>query len=100
MADLSKLKKRGTLGAPPDASEASPNLSAPETAPPTQEPIAEPKRRDARHARRTNRTIPFATRVSQEFDTRFRDAAERDGLMLAELLERALDAYEREQSAS
>lgn len=93
MADLSKLKKRGTLGTPPGEDEASQNLAAPEAAPAK----AETPRRDARSARRTNRTLAFATRVSPEFDNRFRDVAARDGLMLAELLERALDAYERSQ---
>jgi len=46
--------------------------------------------------RRTNRTLPFATRVSPEFDDRLRDVAERDGLKLVEVLEKALDAYERQ----
>ena len=45
--------------------------------------------------RRTNRTVAFATRVSPEFDNRVRNIAERDGLMLVEVLERALDAYEK-----
>lgn len=97
MADLSKLKKRGTLGSPPTEDEASPNLSAPEVAPPAPAEPARP-RRDGRSARRTNRTLPFATRVSQEFDNRIRDIAERDGLLLVELLERAIEAYEREHS--
>lgn len=96
MADLSKLKKRGTLGAPPSQEEASANLQAPEVAP---RPAAEPEapRRDGRRLRRTNRNVAFATRVSPEFDTRIRDIAERDGLLLVEVLERALDAYERER---
>ena len=102
MADLSKLKQaRRSLGVPPPIEEASPNLSAPEIAPlpssveiPT-EPV--PRRRDARALRRTNRTLPFATRVSPEFDSRLRDIAERDGLKLVELLERALDAYEAQR---
>ena len=38
--------------------------------------------------------MPFATRISPEFDERLRDIAERDGLLLVEVLERALDAYE------
>ena len=49
---------------------------------------------DARSARRTGRTIQFATRVSLEFDERLRAIAERESLMLVEVLERALDAYE------
>jgi hypothetical protein len=98
MADLSKLKKRGTLGAPPGEDEASPNLAAPEVAPPTPAPEPAKARRDGRSARRTNRTLPFATRVSQQFDDRIRDIAERDGLLLVELLERAIEAYERERA--
>lgn len=104
MADLSKMR-RGSLGTPPPADEASPNLSAPEIAPaPTPAPtaLAEPERqvdaprarRDGRSMRKTHRTIAFATRVSPEFDDRLRDIAERDNLKLVEILERALDAYE------
>jgi len=99
MADVSKLKQvRRSLGAPPSIEEASLNLRAPEIAP-LSTPVdggagAGQRRRDARAMRRTNRTLPFATRVSPEFDNRLRDIAEREGLKLVELLERALDAYE------
>jgi hypothetical protein len=100
MADLSKLKRRGTLGAPPSSSEASSNLEAPEMVPPAVDPVTsatgEVRRvRDGRSARRTGRTIQFATRVSAAFDERFRTIAERDGLLHVELLEKALDAYDR-----
>ncbi|ASN03475.1 hypothetical protein ABQW55_022850 (plasmid) [Xanthomonas citri pv. malvacearum] len=115
MADVSKLKgkaRASTLGAPPSLDEASNNLTAPEVAPaapmpapvraaaPAPGPAASDgyQRRDARAARRTGRTLPFATRVSQEFDQQMRDIAERDGLKLAELLELALAAYEAQQS--
>lgn len=93
MANVSKLKNK--LGTPPTLDEASPNLNAPELAPvaPPSAPVAK-VRRDGRSARRTNRTMPFATRVSPEFDERLRDIAERDGLLLVELLELALSAYE------
>jgi hypothetical protein len=108
MADMSKLKRRGSLGAPPPVEEASPNLQAPETAPapaaespPQLPPALSPTQvgqktpaRDGRSARRTGRTLQFATRVSPEFDQRLRDIAERDRLLLVEVLERALDAYE------
>ena len=117
MADFGKIR-RGSLGAPPPIEEASQNLQAPEVAPIAPEPpqpIPEPPRsepappalpssqlqpetprarRDGRTLRRTNRTIAFATRVSAEWDDRIRDIAERDGLKLVEVLERALDAYE------
>ena len=112
MADLSKLKRRGTLGAPPPPAEASTNLNAPEIAPPPPPPqretvasvpessppspvVGEGRRsRDGRSARRTGRTIQFATRVTPEFDERFRAVAERDGLLHVELLEKSLAAYE------
>ena len=115
MVDMSKVKRRGSLGAPPPAEEASPNLKAPETAPapvlsagPQAAPVtmaakppdgapefaAEAYPRDGRSARRTGRTLQFATRVSPEFDRRLRTIADRDRLLLVEVLERALDAYE------
>lgn len=111
MADLSKLKRRGTLGAPPPPVEASTNLDAPEIAPlpasaavldhPLVLPAAEKGRRvrDGRSARRTGRTIQFATRVTPEFDERFRTIAERDGLLHVELLEKSLAAYEKSHQA-
>src|ERR1044071_3054078 len=110
MADMRKLRRRASLGAPPPADEASPNLQAPETAPAPAaslavSPVPRPAfssiqagqrtlARDGRSARRTGRTLQFATRVSPEFDQRWRDIAERDRLLLVEVLERALDAYE------
>lgn len=105
MADLTKLKRKGSLGAPPPIAEASTNLDAPELAPLIQsDPLprqSAPQRREGEHgqdgrsARRTGRTLQFATRVSPEFDARVRALAARDGLLLVEVLERALDAYER-----
>jgi hypothetical protein len=100
MADLSKLKKGRGLGAPPSLSEASPNLAAPEVAP-TPPPVSEPKhimarKIDGRTLRKTNRTVAFATRVTENFDYRVREIAESKGLKIVEVLEAALDAYERE----
>jgi hypothetical protein len=103
MADLAKLKRKSTLGVPPPITEASANLDAPEHAPPaavtSQEPPQSATRgraggRDGRSARRTGRTLQFATRVSPEFDTRLRAIADREGRLLVEVLERALDVYE------
>ncbi len=106
MADLTKLKRRSSLGEPPSPAEASPNLEAPETAPvpPVRRMTVVPApalragegvpRRDGRSARRSGRTLQFATRVSPEFDTRLRAVAERDGKLLVEVLEDALEAYE------
>jgi hypothetical protein len=98
MADLSKLKKGRGLGSPPSLSEASPNLAAPEVAP-TPLPVSEPKyarKVDGRTLRKTNRTVAFATRVTENFDHRVREIAENKGLKIVEVLEAALDAYERE----
>ena len=113
MADFQKIRRR-SLGSPPSIEEASQNLQAPEVAPVARDPAPSVQetatsaplqllataveqsraRRDGRTLRRTNRTIAFATRVSADFDNRIRDIAERDGLKLVEILERALDAYE------
>ena len=103
MADLSKLKRRNTLGTPPTPEEASENLAAPEIAP-THLRVASLSsapaalrgqgRIDGRTLRKTGRTVQFATRVSLEFDDRLRRLAQRDGLKLVEVLERALDVYE------
>lgn len=109
MADLTKLKRRSSLGAPPPLAEASPNLDAPEIAPPLEPPVVRrmavmrpsaarvgegAPRRDGRSARRSGRTLQFATRVSPEFDSRLRSIAERDRKLLVEVLEEALEAYE------
>ena len=106
MADLSKLKRKSSLGEPPPLTEASANLDAPEIAPQAVAPSAQARRpvfqakgenatKDGRSARRTGRTVQFATRVSLQFDERVREIAQREGLLLVEVLERALDAYEK-----
>ena len=92
MVDVSKLKRRSTLPPPPAIDEASPNLQAPEHAPAA--PRHAKPRLDGRSLRRSNRTVQFATRVSAEFDERIRTIAQRDNLLLVEILEKALDAYE------
>jgi hypothetical protein len=118
MADLSKLKRRNTLGAPPPLEEASRNLSAPEIAPVLERPASppdtpvlpsrragstgrvkevghpQPTRIDGRGLRKTGRTLQLSTRVSWEFDEKLRNIAQRDGLKLVEVLEKGLDAYE------
>lgn len=114
MADLSKLKRNSTLGSPPSLDEASRNLQSPEVAPLGKIPTAvvappstqteklgdfarvEPAQRlDGRTLRRSGRTLTFATKVTPEFDSRLREIAQRDGLLFVEVLERALDAYEK-----
>ncbi len=116
MADASKLKglRRSGLGVPPSADEARTDLAPPPVsdAQPTPQ-IGQPAsgvatvvqtspsmlserggRLDGRTMRRSGRTVQFATRVSPEFDGRVRQIALRDGMLLVEVLERALDAYE------
>ena len=98
MANVSKLQKssqRSTLGEPPTLEEASANLAQPEAAPATRKRVM-----DGRTARRTNRTIQFATRVTPEWDERIRTVAQRDGLLLVEVLEQALDCYESTREPS
>ena len=110
MADVSKLRRRSTLGNPPPPDEASPNLGQPEAAPSDEAspnlaaseaaPATHRRVIDGRTARRTNRTIQFATRVTPEWDERIRTIAQRDGLLLVEVLEKALDCYEAARKTS
>jgi hypothetical protein len=93
-ADISKLMKK-RLGPPPPIEEASNNLAAPEVAPVDSAPVSPARREDGRTLRRTGRTIQFSTRVSQKFDDEFRAIAKAEHILLAELLERALDAYKQ-----
>ena len=114
MADFSNLKRRRTLGAPPPPAEASTNLGSPEAL------AIEPRDRsgeipmsafgsserapegriDGRSMRRTNRVVQFATRVTPEFDQRVRAIAMEEGLLIVEVLEKALNAYERQRLSS
>jgi hypothetical protein len=119
VADASKLRqvRRTGLGIPPPPDEARTDLrpdlvetfprhSSPESGNPadrpnpTIEPAGSPVRIDGRTLRRSGRTIQFATRVSPEFDVRIRTIAQRDGLLIVEVLERALAAYERAQGGT
>ena len=108
MADASKLRqnRRPGLGVPPSLQEAkdlSPESAAaglPATPvaaaalmPPTPPIPAAASRIDGRSLRRSGRTIQFATRVSPDFDMRVRSLAQREGLLLVEILEKALEAY-------
>lgn len=101
MADVSKLKRK-TLGAPPPMEEASTNLHALEAVPVVHVAAASSdliQRMDGRSARRTNRTLQFATRVRPEWDAELRALAQRDGLLLVEVLERALELYKKQQAS-
>ncbi|EBE8217078.1 hypothetical protein LK820_004251 [Salmonella enterica] len=127
MADASKLKNRTrkNLGNPPGPEEVATSLNSPEVAPAAVVPDAAEQsvpvppassvpetttpattqvnnsapyiRRDGRSARKTYRIIPFATRVTPEFDNEIRDIAEREGIKLVEVLENALIAYKAQK---
>jgi hypothetical protein len=105
MANLAKIKRRSKLGVPPSFEEASENLTAPEIMPlvaiiPSSPALLDglpgsgEGRIDGRSLRKTGRTVQFATRVSPEYDNRFRSIAARDKLEFCVLLEKCLDAYE------
>jgi hypothetical protein len=111
MADFSNLKKPATgsrLGSPP--TESIPVADTPENTPaPASADISKstPKskavdavststrdaRIDGRSLRRSSRVVQFATRVTPEFDQEIRAIAQRDGLMIVEVLEKALAIY-------
>ncbi len=111
MADFKNIRRQRTLGAPPPLEEASLNLTAPEVAP-FNLPAPMPTKRDeasttstrrtpdGRSRRRSGRTVQFATRVSLEFDVKLRQIADRDDLLLVEVMEKALDLYEASPSRS
>ena len=52
---------------------------------------------DGRTLRRSGRTEQFATRVTTEFKDRIHEIAEEDGVLLVEVLEEALKAYEEKR---
>ena len=99
MADASQLK-RG-LGTPPARDEARTDL-VPQPAPAAERarrPVADTTQRiDARTLRRSGRTVHFATKVTPDFDYRVRQIAADTGKMLTEILEEALEAWEREHA--
>lgn len=56
----------------------------------------EPARIDGRSLRRTGRTIGFSTKVSPDFENRLKLYAAKHKLLIVEVLERALDALEKQ----
>jgi hypothetical protein len=58
--------------------------------------IASGEKVDGRTLKATGRNQQFATRVTKEWHDKVKAIAERDGLMLVEVLERALEAYEQQ----
>jgi len=100
MANFQKLKNRNKLGKPPAETAAGDNLAAPETAPPANEPYQESGANvDGRTLRASGRTEPFATRVTPGVRKRYKLIAMRDDITMGELLEKALDSYEKLQES-
>ncbi len=78
--------KKKRLGVPPALEDVSGTLEAPEHAPAAPERKARAK---------TGRIVQFGTKVTPEFDERFRGIAFRAKLKHSELLEEMLEAYEK-----
>lgn len=93
MADFTALRGKSTLGPVPTKDEATNNIHASETAPAPKLVPIQPTRVDGRSLRRSGRTVQLATRVTPEFDRELRATADREGILIVELLERALQAY-------
>jgi hypothetical protein len=82
MVDMSKIKNR--LGSPPEAQDVKGNLRQPE---------GETFIADGRSLRATGRTAQLATRVKPETLQLLRQLAAREGITMAEVIEKALDMY-------
>ena len=90
MSKLAALKAKKT---PSAASKIDENLTAGNLA---NALSGEGETQPIRKARKkTNRTIPFATRVSEEFDNEFRRTAFENKLKHAELMEKMLELYKK-----
>jgi hypothetical protein len=82
MVDVSKIK--GRLGSPPESGAVKGNLRQPEEL---------PEISDGRSLRATGRTAQMATRIKPETLRLLRQMAARDGITMAEVIERALELY-------
>ena len=97
MVDASALKRsKKTRIAPPPPDEVGQNTQT-NTPPP---PAAPYPPRAGNIGRRSDRTLQLNLRVSPAFDTKLREIAAREGRTFAEVLERALVAYEASALAS
>lgn len=76
----------------PDALSASPSVPVARA---SLEPGTDAGDVDGRTLRATGRTHPFATRIRMETHKQMKRLAHAEGITIAELLERAIDAYAR-----
>jgi hypothetical protein len=86
MADFSKIKKKTRFGDIPKPDDSN-NLRAPEVAP------VEETLKKAR--RKTGRTEPFSTRVTEAFSEEFRRVGFERKLKKVELLEECFECYKQ-----
>lgn len=96
MVNANKLKSfKNTLGQAPSETEASRNIFEPEA-------IVENKVRslDGRRLRNSRRTVQLGTRVTPEFSEKIKRIADEDDMLIIEVLERALNYYEKVRSKS
>lgn len=84
MANFGSIKK-SKLGAPPPVEDIKGNINQPEVAP-----------TDGRN-KKTGRTYQLSTRVHPDFYFRLREIAARDRLKMVEVLEEAMDLYEKQK---
>ena len=96
MTKLKKPRKSRFGEAPPLEEDVHGILNAPETAPLR----AATDRVDGRSLRATGRTEQFATRVAPEWKERLNRLAKETGLRYVEILEKALDEFERTRQSS
>ena len=94
MANAEALKKRKSNLPPPPVAVVSENIHPRQAV-----DSASYERADARSFRRTGRTIQFNIRVTEDFDRRVREIAQRERRTLAEVLERAMALYDPNSSA-
>lgn len=92
MADFSSLMKKNRLGLPPQANEIKNNLQLPESHDVVEDLI------DKRTLKKTGRTHQLATRVKFDFYKRVKRLALDNDITIAELLEKAIDSYEKYSS--
>lgn len=91
-------KRRNRFGEPPPAqTDIRKNLAEPEVAPSADHGASmDDIKSDGRTLRVTGRTIQFATRVHPEWKAKLYRLSQQTKLMYVEILERALEAFERE----
>lgn len=95
-----KIKVASGFGSPPGINDKTnnnltqPNLVEKELTKKTTR-ATKTKLLDGRSLRKTGRTVQFNTKVTPEFNAKIKLIAQRDGFLLAEVLELAVECYEK-----